>query len=77
MSSEPLLDECPECGSRDLEPGDKINASIWDDTQTGCHSCNRVFDARGRWSGGFDSDVAKELHSKAVNALLDSIGGSE
>lgn len=74
MTAEAILDSCPECDSNELEPADKVNDGLWDDTDTACHGCKRVFDARGRQSGGFDSDVAEELHSKAVNSLLNSLG---
>ncbi|USZ73777.1 hypothetical protein [Natronosalvus halobius] len=77
MSNDPLLEECPDCEGTDLEPADEINEIMWDDTMTACHDCKLVFDARGRTQGGFDSEVARELHSAAVDALLDSLGGDD
>lgn len=73
-TTKPLLDECPNCGSTDLTPADEINDSLWDDTDTGCQDCTRVFDARGRQKGGFDSDVARELHSAMLDGLKESLG---
>lgn len=73
-AQEPFLDECPNCGSTDLTPGNEINEAFWDDTDTGCQNCTRVFDARGRQQGGFDSDVAREMHSAMLDGLKESLG---
>lgn len=58
MPLAPLLAECPECGGTDLEPADCVDESVWTDMETACNDCTRVFDARGRCVGGFDTDVA-------------------
>ncbi len=73
MSTDPLLDECPDCGGTDLEPADCVDASMWDDTDTACNDCTLVFDARGRCTGGFDSDVAAELHSAMLDSLKETL----
>jgi len=73
--TDPFLDECPECGGAGLSTGDEINDAFWDDTDTACHDCTSVFDARERFAGGFDSDVARELEAVAKGALLDSADG--
>ena len=57
------------------ELADEINDAFWDDTDTACHDCTQVFDARERGQGGFDSDVARDLHSTTVDALLDAVDG--
>ncbi len=72
---DPFLDECPECGGTNLSTAAEINDAVWGDTATACHDCTSVFDARERFSGGFDSDVARELHSTAVDAVLDAVDG--
>ena len=75
--TEPLSDECPRCEGTNVEPADEVNDQFWDDTHTACHDCSLVFDARGRMQGGFDSDVARELHSATLDGLKESLGVDE
>lgn len=72
--TDPVLEECPDCGGTNLSPADEINDSFWDDTDTACHDCTLVFDARERCQGGFDSDVARDLHEAAVQDLKNALG---
>lgn len=74
IDPDPILDECPDCGGQNLSTADEINISFWDDTDTACHDCELVFDSRGAFQGGFDSDVARDLHSTAVDELRESLG---
>lgn len=68
---EPLLDECPGCEGDNLRTADEVGETMWDDTDTACDDCERVYDARGRFSGGFNSEVAQEL----FDSLTDAISG--
>lgn len=71
---DPLLDACPRCGGTDLTLGSEENASFWDHTDTACHDCELVFDARGDLRGGFNSEVAEDLYAAGIAALEDALG---
>lgn len=68
-----LLDECPKCGSTDLKLGNEENEDFRDDTDTACMNCENVFDARGRLTGGFNNDVAKELHTAFMKDIKNQL----
>ncbi len=72
--TKPVLDECPDCGGTNLSPGNEVNDRFWSEHDTACHDCTLVFTEDGHLAGGFDSDVAKELHRTAVNELKRKLG---
>lgn len=75
--SDTVLDKCPDCGGTNLVPGDEVNDDFWDETETACLDCEYVYDAKENMHGGFNSNVAKELHDAFVEDLKNMFAVSD